>query len=114
MYIKSGRTHFLHLTFSAIMGLKVVVVTLCLVALAIDSTEGGISKCCIKTRKNVPKPVLMKVRRWYMQDSRGPCDIDALVMYAGPWKKPICAHPNVEKDLNRVQKIKQMRLGKAH
>nr|XP_049619583.1 C-C motif chemokine 27a isoform X2 [Syngnathus scovelli] len=61
------------------MELKTIVVTLCLVALAIHSTEGGIIKCCVKTRKTIPKPVLMKVHSWYLQDSTGPCDIDALV-----------------------------------
>ncbi|XP_037114344.1 C-C motif chemokine 27a [Syngnathus acus] len=95
------------------MELKTVVVTLCLVALAIDSTEGGIIKCCVKTRKTIPKPVLMKVQSWYLQDSTGPCDIDALVMYVGAWKKPICADPSMEKDLNRVQKIQQTMLGKV-
>ncbi|XP_057687652.1 C-C motif chemokine 27a [Corythoichthys intestinalis] len=96
------------------MDLKVVVLTLCLVALAIDSTEGGISKCCMNTRKTVPKLVLRKVQTWYMQDSSGPCDIDALVLYVVVWKKPICVHPNMEKDLKRVLKMKKMRLGKTH
>ncbi|XP_061674032.1 C-C motif chemokine 27a [Syngnathoides biaculeatus] len=93
---------------------KVLVATLCLVALAVDSTEGGISKCCIKTRKLVPKPVLMKAQTWHTQRSTEACDIDALVIYVGARKKPICAHPGVEKDLNRVQTVKmRMRPGKT-
>ncbi|XP_051924502.1 C-C motif chemokine 27a [Hippocampus zosterae] len=96
------------------MDLKMIAMTLCLVVLASDSTEGGISKCCVKTRKNIPKPVLMKVQTWYLQDGRGPCDIDALVIFAGAWKKPICADPSLENDLNRVRKMQQIRLGKAH
>ncbi|XP_077378778.1 C-C motif chemokine 27a [Festucalex cinctus] len=96
------------------MDLKMIVVILCLVALAIDSTEGGISKCCVKTRNTIPKPILVKVQTWYMQDSNGPCDIDALVIYVGAWKKPICAHPSMEKDLKRILKMKQMRLRKAY
>ncbi|XP_077457562.1 C-C motif chemokine 27a [Stigmatopora argus] len=96
------------------MDLKAAVVTFCLVALVINSTEGGISKCCINTRKTVPKQVLAKVQRWYMQYSSGLCDIDALVLYVGVWKKPICVHTNMENELRRVLKMRQIRLGTTH
>nr|XP_057927283.1 C-C motif chemokine 27a [Doryrhamphus excisus] len=97
------------------MDLKVAVVTLCLCTLAFHSTEGGILKCCVKTRQSVPRIKLMTVRRWYMQDSSGPCDISALILHVAGQKKPICAHPTVRKHLKQIRlEMMQMKLRKGN
>ncbi|XP_061881474.1 C-C motif chemokine 27a [Entelurus aequoreus] len=95
------------------MDLKVAAVTLCLCALAFHSTEGGFPKCCVKTRDSVPRIKLMMVRKWHMQESSGPCDINAFVLYVAGRKKPICAHPKVRIHLKQVRRqIMQMKLRK--
>ncbi|XP_054630644.1 C-C motif chemokine 27a [Dunckerocampus dactyliophorus] len=97
------------------MDLKVAVVTLCLCALAFHATEGGIVKCCVKTRQSVPKIKLMMVRRWQMQESGGPCDISALILHVAGRRKPICANPTVRKHLKQVRlEMMQLKLGKVH
>lgn len=77
------------------MDLKVVLVIVCLYALAITFTE-GIPKCCIKTKKNVPRKTLLEVYRFEMQTSSGACDIPALVLYVKNRRNPICAHPKMK------------------
>ncbi|XP_051807234.1 C-C motif chemokine 27a [Acanthochromis polyacanthus] len=77
------------------MDLKVVLVIVCLYALAITFTE-GIPKCCIRTKKSVSTKTLMKVERFEMQTSSGACDIPALVLYIKNQKNPICAPPKMK------------------
>ncbi|TMS03802.1 C-C motif chemokine 27a [Larimichthys crocea] len=75
------------------MDLKVAFVIVCLCALAITLTKAGIPKCCIKTKKHIPKQVLMNVQRWDVQLSTGACDISALILHVKNMSRPICAHP---------------------
>ncbi|XP_034728079.1 C-C motif chemokine 27a [Etheostoma cragini] len=82
-----------------IMDMKVAFVIVCLCTLAITSTEGGIPKCCITTRKNIPKPLLKQVQRWKIQQSSGACDISALILYVKGRSKPICVDPKVKRIL---------------
>ncbi|XP_054895851.1 C-C motif chemokine 27b [Poeciliopsis prolifica] len=83
------------------MDLKVVFLVVSLVTLSIISTDALIPKCCIKTR-NIPYSRLLKVYRWEVQSSSGPCDIDALVLYIKDQRKPSCVHPIYEKRLQKV------------
>nr|QZC92284.1 chemokine (C-C motif) ligand 27 [Sebastes schlegelii] len=93
--------------FSVIMELKVVLLIVCLAALAIYSTEAGIPKCCITTKKVVPDSVLLKVQRMSVQQSNGACDIPALILYVNNTRRPICAHPKVKKRLRALQWMKE-------
>ncbi|XP_008284839.1 C-C motif chemokine 27a [Stegastes partitus] len=77
------------------MDLKVVLVVVCLYALAITFTE-GIPKCCIKTKKDVSRRTMMKVYNFEMQSASGACDIAALVLYVRDRRNPVCAHPKLK------------------
>ncbi|XP_029296152.1 C-C motif chemokine 27a [Cottoperca gobio] len=85
------------------MDLKVAFVIVCLCALAITSTEAGIPKCCIKTKKHIPVRVLMMVQRITVQKSSGACDIPALILHLKDIRKPICAHPKLKTALIVLQ-----------
>ncbi|XP_070690450.1 C-C motif chemokine 27a [Pempheris klunzingeri] len=92
------------------MDLKVAFAVVCLCALAIISTEAGIPRCCITTKRYIHPRVLQKVQRWEMQQSSGACDIPALILYGRDMRRPICAHPKVKTVLMRLQeRIKQNR-----
>ncbi|XP_070820388.1 C-C motif chemokine 27a [Chaetodon trifascialis] len=92
------------------MDLKAAFVIVFLFALAITSTEAGIPKCCITTKKDIPARVLLKVQRWEVQRSSGACDIPALRLYVRDMRKPICAHLRVKTPLIRLHmKLKQNR-----
>ncbi|XP_071750931.1 C-C motif chemokine 27a [Centroberyx gerrardi] len=87
---------------------KVVVLCVCLCTLAITSIEAGIPRCCVRTSNNIPPHVLAKVERWVVQESSGACDIKALVLHVRGWRKPICAHPKLKKQLMKIRmKMKQ-------
>ncbi|XP_060928271.1 C-C motif chemokine 27a [Limanda limanda] len=86
------------------MDLKVALVAVCLFALAITCTEAVIPKCCMKTTKHVNKHCLMKVEKWYVQQSNGACDISALILYVKDRVKPICAPLKVKKVLESLQR----------
>ncbi|XP_044053766.1 C-C motif chemokine 27a [Siniperca chuatsi] len=86
------------------MDLKVASVIVCLCALAITSTEAGIPKCCIRVNRNISVRLLLKVKRWDIQESSSACDINALKLYVKMRKTPICADPMVMSDLERVHK----------
>ncbi|XP_071394611.1 C-C motif chemokine 27a [Centroberyx affinis] len=90
------------------MDLKVVVLCVCLCTLAITSIEAGIPRCCVITSNNISLRVLEKVERWAVQQSSGACDIKALVLHVRGWRKPICAHPKLKRELMRIRmKMKQ-------
>ncbi|XP_073322058.1 C-C motif chemokine 27a [Pagrus major] len=86
------------------MDLKVAFVVICLCALAITSTEAGIPKCCITTKKSVPRHLLRKVHRYDLQENSGACDISALILYVKGMSRPICAHTHMEKIVRRLLK----------
>ncbi|XP_056232883.1 C-C motif chemokine 27b [Seriola aureovittata] len=83
------------------MDLHVALVTVCLCALAITSTEAGIPKCCVKTR-TINRYMLLRVERSYEQLSTGACDIPALILYIKGSKKPICAPLKLKAILERI------------
>ncbi|KAK5871027.1 hypothetical protein PBY51_003930 [Eleginops maclovinus] len=85
------------------MDLKVVFAIVCLCTLAITSTEAGIPKCCISTKIKIPVRVLVRVQRWSVQQSNGPCDIPALILHVKDMRKPICAHPKLKRALVALQ-----------
>ncbi|XP_062273855.1 C-C motif chemokine 27a [Scomber scombrus] len=91
------------------MDLKVVFMIVCLCALAIASTEAGIPKCCVTTKKVIPRRILLKVRRWEMQHSNGACDISALILYVKDMRRPVCAHPKLKNHLVVLQLRKKRR-----
>ncbi|XP_041792257.1 C-C motif chemokine 27a [Chelmon rostratus] len=92
------------------MDLKAAFVIVCLCALAITSTEAGIPKCCITTKRDIPARVLLKVQRWDLQRSSGACDIPALILHVRGMRKPICADLKVKTALMRLWlKMKQNR-----
>nr|XP_046243721.1 C-C motif chemokine 27a [Scatophagus argus] len=92
------------------MDLKVAFVIVSLCAFAIPSTEGGIPKCCIRTKRDIPIAVLRKVQSWDVQQSIGACDIPALVLHVRGKVKPVCAHPKIKEVLERLRlRMKQSR-----
>ncbi|XP_034452499.1 C-C motif chemokine 27a [Hippoglossus hippoglossus] len=95
------------------MDLKVAFVVVCLFALAITSTEAVIPKCCMKTAAHVNKHWLMKVEKWYVQQSSGACDISALILYVKGQLKPICAPLKVKTLLKSLQKRRKRHNVKA-
>ncbi|XP_069379173.1 C-C motif chemokine 27a [Paralichthys olivaceus] len=94
------------------MDLKVAFVVVCLFALTITCTEAAIPKCCMKTTKHLDTRWLMKVERWYIQQSSGACDISALIIFVKGRAKPICA-PLKMISLDNLQKIAKRRNLKA-
>ncbi|XP_053181501.1 C-C motif chemokine 27a [Scomber japonicus] len=91
------------------MDLKVVIVIVCLCALAITSTEAGIPKCCLTTKNYIPNRILRRVHRWEMQHSNGACDISALIMYVKDMRRPICAHPKFKKIVTMLLQLRKKR-----
>ncbi|XP_053727352.1 C-C motif chemokine 27a [Synchiropus splendidus] len=85
------------------MDLKVVIVVVCLCALAVTSTEGGIPKCCMTTQTNIPKRILIKVYKWEIQRSNGACNIQAVIFYVKGMSKPLCAHPQEKLALSQLK-----------
>ncbi|XP_040010601.1 C-C motif chemokine 27a [Xiphias gladius] len=81
---------------------KVAFVIACVCALVITSTEAGIPKCCIKTRKKISHRVLMQVERSYVQLNSGACDISALVLYLKGTKSPICVDLKLKTFVDRI------------
>ncbi|XP_041855777.1 C-C motif chemokine 27b [Melanotaenia boesemani] len=94
------------------MDLKVVFAVVCLCVLAITSSNAGIPKCCISTRK-FSRGILKKVIKVEMQRSTGVCDIDALKLYTAGMKRPFCADPTVFNDWMKY-KGKMMRQVNVH
>ncbi|XP_069555459.1 C-C motif chemokine 27a [Brachyistius frenatus] len=86
------------------MDLKSIFVIVCLCALAITSTEAGIPRCCITTKREISRQILLKVHKWDVQEGSGACDIPALKLYVKHLRKPICAHLKVKGDLKRLQR----------
>ncbi|XP_033182027.1 C-C motif chemokine 27a [Anabas testudineus] len=84
------------------MDVKVVFVIVCLCALAITSTEARIRKCCITTNPSIPKGLVRKIYKIDRQDSRGACDISALLVYVKNRKTPLCIHPKVLEHLKHT------------
>lgn len=99
---------------SAVMDVKVAIVLVCLCALAITTTEAGIPKCCINTRKNITNRLLRKVYHWDRQKSNGACDIPALVLYLNGKRMPVCASPEIETRLMMVWQRKKHIRSRKH
>ncbi|XP_033947705.1 C-C motif chemokine 27a [Pseudochaenichthys georgianus] len=92
------------------MDLKVGFAIVCLCALAISSTEAGIPKCCFSVKMDIPLHVLVRVQRWSVQQSRGACDIPALILHIKGLRKPICAHLKLKRALMALQaRVKRSR-----
>uniref|UniRef100_A0A3Q0R584 Chemokine interleukin-8-like domain-containing protein n=1 Tax=Amphilophus citrinellus TaxID=61819 RepID=A0A3Q0R584_AMPCI len=91
------------------MDVKVVFVIVCLCALAITSTEAGIPKCCMSTKNPINQRILTYVQKWKMQEIGGPCEIQALVLYVKDFKRPVCAHPSVKADIEKLERKKKRR-----
>ncbi|XP_034026462.1 C-C motif chemokine 27a [Thalassophryne amazonica] len=96
-------------TWLVVMNVKVAcVLAVCLLALAITSTQAGIPRCCVKTAKFIPRRLLLKVHKWNVQLSSGACDISALVLHVRGMTAPICADPKIKRHLRMLQwKMKQ-------
>ncbi|XP_040928174.1 C-C motif chemokine 27a [Betta splendens] len=89
------------------MDLKVVCVVACLCALALAPAEGAIPKCCVRTRSYVSAQLVRNAYRIDIQDSTGPCDIDAVILYVKYRKSPICVNPwGTDKMMKKLDKLK--------
>lgn len=84
------------------MDLKLMCVFVGFYVLTITSTEAGIPKCCVRTKKYIPQSLLLNVQRWEKQTVFSACNIDAVVLYIRALKKPICAPPEIENILKKI------------
>ncbi|XP_051524537.1 C-C motif chemokine 28-like isoform X2 [Myxocyprinus asiaticus] len=81
---------------------------LALCAAVLTSTEGAIPNCCVGHSKKMPWQLLVKVSSYEIQTKLGVCDIDAVILHFQG--KKICAHPKVQKFLQKIKKKQNSRL----
>ncbi|XP_046900494.1 C-C motif chemokine 27b [Hypomesus transpacificus] len=93
------------------MDLRVFALMLCAGVWFAD-VQGAIPKCCVATSKHFPQSLLMSVERYEMQNSHGPCDIEALILYANG--KKYCSDLRVRRILRRLKQMRHAQTDLTH